>query len=98
MKLSELILQVGDENIIFQNLNNDMSGCECLKNEGRITFSTDKSKVKDLMAVNITGGETEYLGLVLWLPRKRIQTNPSSTPAVSSDVPNPSSSSTNIKD
>lgn len=48
MKLSELILHVGDENVSFQDLIQSSTSINSGKKDGKITFSTDKGKTLDL--------------------------------------------------
>lgn len=68
MKMSELILAVGDENVIFQNLSNDAWTIDKTKHGTRVTFYTDAIQAEELL----NGGKTKKLGLVLWLPRDRV--------------------------
>lgn len=65
MKMSELILAVGDDNVVFQNLLNDASSVDLTKHGTKITFYTDAISPVEMLA----GGETKKMGLVLWLPR-----------------------------
>lgn len=66
MKISELILAVGDDNIRFQSLNNDAHRIEDTKNGTKITFYTDGVTAYEAMT---SPGKTKNIGLVLWLPR-----------------------------
>lgn len=64
LKLSDLILAVGDDNVVFQNLDQ----CAFDLNYGaktgtRVTFGTD---------VPLTLEGTEKLGLVLWFDRRAV--------------------------
>lgn len=68
MKMSELILAVGDENVSFQNLLNDAQSIDKTKAGTKITFYTDAIQAEELLL----GGKTKKLGLVLWLPRDRV--------------------------
>lgn len=63
MKLSELIIACGDENVAFQNLDTCAFTLDwSIKKGTRITFGTDQT---------ITPGEgTDKLGLVIWLDRQ----------------------------
>ena len=64
MKMSELILAVGDDNVAFQNLDHCATDLNYSAKKGtKITFGTDQP-------VNLEG--TEKLGLVLWLDRKAV--------------------------
>lgn len=65
MKMSELILEIGDENVIFQNLDTCMtSGKYTARSGSKITFGTEQR-------LHPTLG-TEMLGLVIWLPRDKV--------------------------
>jgi len=71
MKLSELIATIGDENVIFQNLDNDIVRLSTKQNgTSEITFGTKA-------ATTLNG--TAKLGLVIWLDREAVKktTNPS---------------------
>lgn len=68
MKMSELILAVGDDNVVFQNLLNDAQSIDKTKHGTKITFYTDAIQAEELLG----GGQTKKLGLVLWLPRDRV--------------------------
>lgn len=65
MKLSELIAKVGDENVQFQNLDNDIVRLNT-KSGGKseITFGTRA-------ATTLNG--TQKLGLVIWLDREAVE-------------------------
>ena len=65
MKISELILAVGDDNVIFQNLLNDAHSIDKTKNGTKITFYTDGVQAEEVLY----GGKSKNIGLVLWLPR-----------------------------
>ncbi len=68
MKMSELILAVGDENVVFQNLLNDAHSIDKTKHGTKITFYTDAIQAEELLG----NGQTKKIGLVLWLPRDRV--------------------------
>jgi hypothetical protein len=68
MKMSELILAIGDENVVFQNLLNDAYSIDKTKAGTKITFYTDAIQAEELLG----GGQTKKIGLVLWLPRDRV--------------------------
>ena len=65
MKMSKLILAVGDDNVVFQNLINDAHTMDKTKHGTKITFYTDAIQPEELLY----GGQTKKLGLVLWVPR-----------------------------
>lgn len=68
MKMSELILAVGDDNVKFQNLLNDALTIEKTKAGTKIVFYTDGVQAEELLGKGIT----KNVGLVLWLPRDRV--------------------------
>lgn len=65
MKLSELILAIGDENIQFQSLDQCASDLNYhIKKGTKITFLTDQP-------IDLKG--TKQFGLVLWLDREKVK-------------------------
>jgi len=65
MKLSELILAVGDENVAIQNLDVCADTLDYnVKSGTKIRFGTE-------VAMTMEG--TEKLGLVVWLPRDKVK-------------------------
>lgn len=68
MKLSELILAVGDENVAFQNLDRSAHSIDKTKSGTKITFYTDAVQAEEWLG----NGQTKKLGLVVWLPRDRV--------------------------
>ena len=68
MKLSELIAHVGDENVQMQNLSRDFDEAKVRGTKAQISFHTDPEKVMDMHL----GPESEWHGIILWLPRKRL--------------------------
>lgn len=77
MKMSELILAVGDENVRFQNLLNDAQSIDKTKHGTKITFYTDAVQAEELLG----DGKTKNIGLVLWLPRDRVDAALAARPA-----------------
>jgi hypothetical protein len=64
MKMSELILAIGDDNVQFQNLDHSATVLNYNASGGtKITFGTDQA---------ITPQGTTKLGLVLWLERDAV--------------------------
>ena len=63
MKMSELILKYGDDNVKFQNLDTSADSLNMGKKGTKITFGTDQP---------ITLKGTEMLGLVLWFDREKV--------------------------
>lgn len=68
--MSELILAVGDENVVFQNLLNDAQSIDKTKHGTKIVFYTDAIQAEELI---IGDCKTKKMGLVLWLPRDRVE-------------------------
>lgn len=65
MKLSELIEKVGDDNVMFQNLDNDTTNMKTRKDgQSEVTFGTQ-------MSFGVDG--TERLGLIVWLDREAVK-------------------------
>ena len=69
MKMSELILAVGDDNVVFQNLDRDAHTIDKTKHGTKITFYTDAIQAEELLG----NDKTQKMGLVLWLPRSRVE-------------------------
>jgi len=69
MKMSDLILAVGDDNVKFQNLMNDAQNVSLSKGATRISFLTDAVTPGDFMP-GVKGGN---MGLVIWLPRDKVE-------------------------
>ena len=64
LKLSDLIAAYGDNEVIFQNLDDCADALNwSAKNGSRITFRTNEV---------VTPEGTNKLGLVVWLDRKRV--------------------------
>jgi len=63
MKMSELILAIGDDNVEFQNLDHSATSLNMAGGKTKITFGTTRP---------ITPDGTDKLGLVLWLDRKAV--------------------------
>lgn len=65
MKLSELIAEIGDDNVQFQNLDNDLIRLNTKSNgTTELTFGTE---------AQTTLNGTEKLGLVIWLDREEVK-------------------------
>jgi len=62
--MSELIAFVGDDSIVFQNLDQSMVSANSGKGGTKITFGTQEPLVMD---------GTKRLGLVLWFDRDTIK-------------------------
>ena len=68
MKISSLILAVGDDNIVLQNLLNDAQYIVKTNHGTKITFYTNGVQAEELLG----GGQSKNIGLVLWLPRNLV--------------------------
>lgn len=64
MKMSELILAIGDDKVVFQNLDHALISLDYTAKRGTtITFGTQEA---------VTPDGTKKLGLVLWLDRDAV--------------------------
>ena len=68
MKMSELILAVGDENVVFQNLDRDAQTIDKTKHGTKIAFYTDAIQAEEMLF-----GKPAKIGLVMWLPRNLVE-------------------------
>jgi hypothetical protein len=68
MKMSELILAIGDENVVFQNLDTDAHAIDKTRHGTKISFYTDAIQAEELL----DGGQPKKMGLVLWFPRNKV--------------------------
>jgi hypothetical protein len=68
VKMSELIVAVGDENVRFQNLDQDAHTIDKTKHGTKIAFYTDAIQAEELLG----GGKSKKIGLVVWLPRNLV--------------------------
>jgi hypothetical protein len=65
MKMSELILAIGDDKVEMQNLDHCSITLDYhIKKGTRITFGTEQP---------LTPNGTDKLGLILWLPRDAVK-------------------------
>lgn len=64
MKMSELILAIGDDNVEFQNLDHCAESLNMKGAVTKITFGTHRS---------LTPNGTDKLGLVIWLDREAVK-------------------------
>lgn len=72
MKLSELIQHVGDDNVVLQNILASSPSINAGKQDGRISFYTDRSKACDLAQQAALGCSGRWTGLVVWLPSDKL--------------------------
>jgi hypothetical protein len=68
MKMSELILAVGDDHVVFQNLDRDAHTIDKTKHGTKISFYTDAIQAEEFLG----DGKSKKIGLVVWLPRDRV--------------------------
>lgn len=70
MKLSEIILKIGDDNVTFQNLGNDLDSVSLTRRGVKVSFFTDPENINpnDLLATK----KSNKIGLIVWLPRDRV--------------------------
>lgn len=71
MKLSELILQVGDEHVTLQNIMASSPNLTIGKSCGKVTFDTDNAKVRSLINETI-GNKREWVCLAVWIPADKL--------------------------
>lgn len=67
MSITELMQHVGAENISLQNLADSLVKADLKKNDGEITFATDRGIVHDMML-----GRSKLVGLIVWLPKDKM--------------------------
>lgn len=76
MTLSELlqaVLAAGDENVRIQNLLNDARTIDKTKHGTKITFYTDGVQAEEIAFNGGSPNKTKNMGLVLWLPRDKVE-------------------------
>jgi hypothetical protein len=68
MKLSELILSVGDENILVEPISSNITGNITLKKGGftQITLLT-----KGATPIDFVSGQGKMVGLLIWIPKDK---------------------------
>jgi hypothetical protein len=71
MKLSELILHVGDENLGIQNLDAALLRAQVRKRDGEITFATERTHVLQ----RGLDQPVTHIAFVVWLPVDRLPEN-----------------------
>ncbi len=70
--ISELVRLVGDENIMVQNLAANMTAGNNGKKQSTLTFATSKEHCGDAMKAAAGIESAKYVGLILWMPREKI--------------------------
>lgn len=68
LSISQLIAAVGDDNIQVQGIHQNHVSANVKGHNGNITFATAPDKVMDLLQ----GNDSEWIGLVVWMPRKLV--------------------------
>ena len=69
LALSELCRRVGDEYIKIQNLGESLAGARSHKNGvTEVSFFT-----QEVSPATFVGGDEKVIGLILWLPRDRVE-------------------------
>lgn len=77
MKMSELILAIGDDNVQFQNLDHCAEQFNLIGGITKVTFGTEQP---------FTLQGTERLGLVIWLDRQAVAAALASAKAKAADL------------
>lgn len=70
MGIVELLTRIGDENIKFQNLVNDMTDIALPNGASEVTFATDP---RFISPNHVATGSVAHVALVLWLPKDLVQ-------------------------
>lgn len=70
MKLSELIAQVGEQNILVQRMDNAITGARLLR-EGGVELKVVTGQVS---VAEVALGDFKMHGLILWIPRDLLAT------------------------
>jgi hypothetical protein len=73
MTISELLAEIGDDNLIFQNLTQDLAGVQNGKKDSRITFFTDTGKGNDLASAVASGRHPKTTAYIVWMPTDKLQ-------------------------
>lgn len=71
MKISDLILAVGDDNVKIQNLLEAAETVNKTKHGTQIVFFTNEVQAEELLFGHHS--QTKNIGLVLWLPRDKVE-------------------------
>lgn len=71
MTISELLNEIGDENLTFQNLTQDLSNVTNGKKDSKITFCTSRDIGFDLANAIATDTEPEKTAYIVWMPTKK---------------------------
>lgn len=72
MTLSELLDKIGDENLIFQNLTQDLAGVTNGKKDSRVTFFTDTCKGRDLANAVASNSKPKMTDYIVWMPTDKL--------------------------
>lgn len=71
MTISELLNEIGDENITFQNLTEDLLNVANGKRDSKITFCTSRDIGFDLANAIAAGREPEKTAYIVWMPTEK---------------------------
>lgn len=67
LSLSDLILAVGNENIVWQRLDEAITSATRHKGRASVTFSTDQLNLNEIIT-----GDYKKRGLIVWLPVEKL--------------------------
>lgn len=68
MKLSQMLAEIGDDNITFQVLTSNVASVNNGKRDSKIAFFTDTEKGYDLANAVATDRKPKFTGLIVWIP------------------------------
>ncbi len=73
MTISEVLSEIGDEHLCYQNLTQDLSNVSNGKKDSKITFRTDKGKGFDLANAVAMGGTPKFTAWIVWIPTDKLK-------------------------
>lgn len=73
MKLSQMLAEIGDDNITFQMLVNSVSSVNNGKKDSKIAFFTDREKGFDLAKAIATDFKPKFTGMIVWFPTTEME-------------------------
>lgn len=73
MTISELLAEIGDEEICYQNLMQDVSNITNGKKDSRISFFTSTEKGYDLAHAIASNSQPKYTACIVWVPTEKLQ-------------------------
>jgi len=71
MKLSELILHVGDENVQIQNIEESCLGAKMIRGGTKLTIGTNAVSPKDILFPK----QAKMRGIIVWMPVEKLPEN-----------------------